>query len=66
MPKQAKRLMVFSQNVVKMMIANPWLGNIRELENMVERSMLTTKEISSGNGFSESYQLPKYRSGCSG
>ncbi len=42
-PKTGKKINGFSQNVVKMMIANPWLGNIRELENMVERSMLTTK-----------------------
>ncbi|MEF9477904.1 hypothetical protein OWR28_09525 [Chryseobacterium sp. 1B4] len=26
-----------------MMTANPWPGNIRELENIVERSMLTAK-----------------------
>ncbi|MDC8104579.1 sigma 54-interacting transcriptional regulator [Chryseobacterium sp. B21-037] len=41
--KTGKKINGFSQNVVKMMIANPWLGNIRELENMVERSMLTAK-----------------------
>lgn len=42
-PKTGKKINGFSQNVVKMMMANPWLGNIRELENMVERSMLTAK-----------------------
>ncbi|MBP2614960.1 sigma-54 interaction domain-containing protein [Chryseobacterium jejuense] len=42
-PKTFKKIKGFSQKIVKMMIANPWLGNIRELENMIERSMLTAK-----------------------
>ncbi|UTX49024.1 sigma-54-dependent Fis family transcriptional regulator [Chryseobacterium sp. MA9] len=41
--KTGKKIKGFSQKIIKMMIANPWLGNIRELENMIERSMLTAK-----------------------
>lgn len=42
-PKTGKKISGFSQKVMKMMIANPWPGNIRELENMIERSILMTK-----------------------
>ncbi|WEK70467.1 MAG: sigma-54 dependent transcriptional regulator [Candidatus Chryseobacterium colombiense] len=42
-PKTGKKISGFSQKVIKMMVANPWPGNIRELENMIERSILMTK-----------------------
>ena len=42
-PKTGKKITGFSQKVMNQMIENPWLGNIRELENMVERSILTAK-----------------------
>jgi len=42
--KTGKKINGFSQKVMKSMIDNPWLGNIRELENMIERSILTSKE----------------------
>ncbi|MDQ0594283.1 formate hydrogenlyase transcriptional activator [Chryseobacterium ginsenosidimutans] len=42
--KTGKKIKGFSQKVINEMYGNPWPGNIRELENMIERSMLTAKE----------------------
>ncbi len=42
--KSGKKITGFSQKVMNSMDENPWLGNIRELENMVERSILTAKD----------------------
>jgi len=39
-----KKLKGFSQRVLNNMTANVWQGNVRELENMVERSILFAKE----------------------
>ncbi|MDN3674370.1 sigma-54 dependent transcriptional regulator [Flavobacterium branchiarum] len=39
-----KKIKGFSKKVLKKMLANPWLGNVRELENMIERSILFTTE----------------------
>ncbi len=33
----------FSENLVNQMVGMPWKGNIRELENVVERSIVTTQ-----------------------
>lgn len=41
--KTGKKINGFSQKVMNQMIENPWLGNIRELENMIERSILIAK-----------------------
>ncbi len=41
--KTGKKITGFSQKVMNRMIENPWAGNIRELENMIERSILTAK-----------------------
>lgn len=32
----------FSENLINQMVSMPWKGNIRELENVVERSIVTT------------------------
>ena len=42
--KIGKKIKGFSKKVLKSMTANAWLGNVRELENMVERSILFAKE----------------------
>ncbi|WP_034762869.1 sigma-54 interaction domain-containing protein [Chryseobacterium gregarium] len=42
--KAGKKIIGFSQKVINEMSRNPWPGNIRELENMVERSILTSKD----------------------
>ncbi|WP_312902368.1 sigma-54 interaction domain-containing protein [Chryseobacterium taichungense] len=42
--KTGKKISGFSQNVLQEMCRNPWPGNIRELENMVQRSIITAKE----------------------
>ncbi|MCA6068231.1 sigma 54-interacting transcriptional regulator [Chryseobacterium sp. RG1] len=42
--KTGKKITGFSQKVMNQMIENPWLGNIRELENIIERSILTAKD----------------------
>ncbi len=41
--KSGKKVKGFSKKVMDSMIENSWPGNIRELENMVERSILTAK-----------------------
>ncbi len=41
--KTGKHIKSFSKEVIKNMIANAWAGNVRELENMVERSILFAK-----------------------
>ncbi|WP_326983123.1 sigma-54 dependent transcriptional regulator [Chryseobacterium sp. MYb264] len=41
--KAGRKVKGFSKKVIDSMIENSWPGNIRELENMVERSILTTK-----------------------
>jgi len=33
----------FSENLINLMMIMPWKGNIRELENVVERSIVTTR-----------------------
>lgn len=33
----------FSENLINQMVGMPWQGNIRELENVVERSIVTTQ-----------------------
>ncbi|WP_026728863.1 sigma-54 interaction domain-containing protein [Flavobacterium denitrificans] len=38
-----KRIKGFSKKVLNKMLANAWQGNIRELENMIERSVLFAK-----------------------
>ncbi|WP_449387588.1 sigma 54-interacting transcriptional regulator [Chryseobacterium lineare] len=42
--KTGKKITGFSQNVLQEMCRNPWPGNIRELENMVQRSIITAKD----------------------
>lgn len=42
--KMGKKIKGFSKKVLNSMKANAWPGNVRELENMVERSILFTKE----------------------
>lgn len=42
--KNGKKITGFSQNVLQEMCRNPWPGNIRELENMVQRSIITAKD----------------------
>ncbi|OXA78397.1 regulatory protein, Fis family [Flavobacterium aquidurense] len=42
--KIGKKMKGFSKKVLKGMIANAWPGNVRELENMVERSILFSKD----------------------
>ncbi|KFE99086.1 sigma-54 interaction domain-containing protein [Chryseobacterium luteum] len=42
--KTGKKINGFSRKVIHAMCENPWPGNIRELENMVERSILTAKD----------------------
>ena len=45
----------FSENLINQMVSMPWKGNIRELENVVERSIVTTP----GNFISwEKVQIP--------
>ena len=41
--KAGKKVNSFSKKVEKAMTANSWQGNVRELENMVERSLLFAK-----------------------
>lgn len=41
--KIGKKITGFSKKVEKAMLANSWQGNVRELENMVERSLLFAK-----------------------
>jgi DNA-binding NtrC family response regulator len=41
--KAGKKITGFSEKVLKKMMAYDWPGNIRELENMVERSVLMAK-----------------------
>lgn len=41
--KLGKKINSFSKKAMDVMVENSWLGNIRELENMVERSILTAK-----------------------
>ncbi|MCT2409323.1 sigma 54-interacting transcriptional regulator [Chryseobacterium antibioticum] len=42
--KTGKKISGFSQKVIHAMSKNTWPGNIRELENMIERSILTAKD----------------------
>ncbi len=42
--KNGKKIIGFSKKILKGMTANPWQGNVRELENMVERSILFAKD----------------------
>ncbi|MEY8759019.1 sigma-54 interaction domain-containing protein [Chryseobacterium tongliaoense] len=42
--KTGKKINGFSQKVMNAMSKNPWPGNIRELENTIERSILTAKD----------------------
>ncbi|WPO78331.1 sigma 54-interacting transcriptional regulator [Flavobacterium sp. KACC 22761] len=39
-----KKIKGFSKKVLQNMKANPWQGNVRELENMIERNILFAKE----------------------
>lgn len=39
-----KKITGFSQKVLQQMCLNSWPGNIRELENMVQRSIITAKD----------------------
>lgn len=41
--KNGKKINSFSKKVEKAMVANSWQGNVRELENAVERSVLFTE-----------------------
>jgi formate hydrogenlyase transcriptional activator len=45
--KTGKKISGFSQKVIHAMSENAWPGNIRELENMIERSILTAKTVPS-------------------
>lgn len=40
----AEKITGFSQKVLQQMCLNSWPGNIRELENMVQRSIITAKD----------------------
>lgn len=42
--KTGKKINGFYPKVMNAMCENPWQGNIRELENMIERSILTAKD----------------------
>ncbi|PBJ10136.1 sigma 54-interacting transcriptional regulator [Flavobacterium sp. ACN6] len=42
--KNGKKIKGFSKKVLNSMTANTWQGNVRELENMVERSILFAKD----------------------
>ncbi len=42
--KAGKKIKGFSQNVMNKLSEHHWPGNIRELENLIERSILTTKQ----------------------
>lgn len=42
--KTGRKVNGFSQKVIHAMCENAWTGNIRELENMIERSILTAKD----------------------
>ncbi len=42
--KNGKKITGFSKKILSAMTANPWQGNVRELENMVERSILFAKD----------------------
>jgi len=41
--KNQKNITGFSKKILNAMVAYPWMGNVRELENMVERSILIAK-----------------------
>lgn len=38
-----KNIIGFSQKIMKALCENPWYGNIRELENLIERSVISAK-----------------------
>ncbi|AZA57138.1 sigma-54 interaction domain-containing protein [Chryseobacterium shandongense] len=42
--KANKKIKGFSQKMMKELCENPWFGNIRELENVIERSMITAQD----------------------
>ena len=42
--KASKKIKGFSQKVMRDLCENKWYGNIRELENLIERSVLITKD----------------------
>jgi len=42
--KNGKKITGFSQKVLQQMCLNSWPGNIRELENMVQRSIISAKD----------------------
>ncbi|WP_415327830.1 sigma-54 interaction domain-containing protein [Chryseobacterium sp. MMS23-Vi53] len=42
--KYNKKIKGFSQKIMNKLCENSWLGNIRELENLIERSIITTKD----------------------
>jgi formate hydrogenlyase transcriptional activator len=42
--KTGKKMKGFSKKILNSMIVNSWLGNVRELENMVERGVLFAKD----------------------
>lgn len=52
--KTGKKIKGFAQKAMHAMVENTWSGNIRELENMIERSILTAKD-----GMIRKMDLPK-------
>ncbi|WP_374459272.1 sigma-54 interaction domain-containing protein [Chryseobacterium taeanense] len=42
--KTNKKIKGFSPKIIKQLYNQPWYGNIRELENLIERSIITAKD----------------------
>jgi DNA-binding NtrC family response regulator len=42
--KTGKKIKGFSQKIMNDLCKNPWYGNIRELENLIQRNILTAKD----------------------
>ncbi|GAA4154127.1 hypothetical protein GCM10022217_10770 [Chryseobacterium ginsenosidimutans] len=42
--KAGKKIKGFSKKIMNDLCENPWYGNIRELENLIERNILTAKD----------------------
>jgi transcriptional regulator with GAF, ATPase, and Fis domain len=42
--KTGKKIKGFSQKIMNDLCENPWYGNIRELENLIQRNILTAKD----------------------
>ncbi len=56
----------FSESLVEAMEAMPWKGNIRELENFIERIVVTSPvDLISGESLAPGGGLSKYRQGMS-